>query len=71
MSQSTTTRTVRFNKKEMNDIEDFLRRNSFFDFSNQIRVAVAEYIRNPKLQINPIRKEPSQTRQERKREVNV
>jgi hypothetical protein len=51
---STTTRTVRFTKEEIRDIESFLKQNPFFDFSALTRLAVAEYIRNPKLQVTPI-----------------
>jgi len=50
----TTTRTVRFTPEELRDIESFIKKNSFLDFSTLTRLAIAEYIRHPTLQISPI-----------------
>jgi hypothetical protein len=47
-------RTVRFSSKEAKEIEQFLRDNPFLDFSTLARLALAEFIRDPKIKINPL-----------------
>lgn len=47
-------RTVRFTEAEIKDISDFLDRNPFFDFSTLARLAIGEFVRNPRFIIQPI-----------------
>lgn len=47
-------RTVRFKAHELEQIDEFLQRNPFFDFSSLTRIAVTEFIRRPTLRIQPI-----------------
>jgi hypothetical protein len=42
-------RGIRFTKSEDDLIESFLQKNPFFDFSTIARIAITEFIRNPKL----------------------
>ena len=43
-------RTVRFDKKELERIEEFLKMNPFLDFSTLTRLSVQRFIENPNLQ---------------------
>jgi len=63
-------RTVRFTKEEVRDIERFLRKNPFFDFSALTRLAVAEFIRNPKFQVKSI-DELSKSKKQNQGDLNV
>ncbi|MBC7457479.1 MAG: hypothetical protein H7235_04325 [Bdellovibrionaceae bacterium] len=47
-------RTVRFDKKELARIEEFLKANPFFDFSTLTRLSVQRFIENPQLQVKAI-----------------
>jgi hypothetical protein len=47
-------RTVRFKEEELRLIEEFLSKNSFFDFSSLTRIAVSEFIKNPSLKLQPV-----------------
>ena len=67
----TTTRTVRFPPEELQDIETFLKKNKFLDFSTLSRLAIAEFIRNPKLEINPIVERNQKTKTLRLGDANV
>ena len=49
-------RTVRFKGAEIELIEEFLRRNPFFDFSSLTRISVLEFIKRPSIQITPVGK---------------
>jgi oligoribonuclease (3'-5' exoribonuclease) len=62
MMGNTTTRTVRFTAKEIEEIEVFLHENPFFDFSTLTRLAVAEFIRHPKLQVKAIKENPKKSK---------
>lgn len=59
MGQSKTkkdgTRTVRFKKEELDQIDEFLSRNPFFDFSTLTRVAITRFITNPELPLEPVK----------------
>lgn len=62
-------RTVRFDKKELARIEEFLKANPFFDFSTLTRLAIQRFIENPDMKINAIQSKPQ--RSARKGEQNV
>jgi len=51
-----TFKTIRFNSDEIKDIEKFVKMNPMFDFSSLARAAIAEFIRNPRVQIHSIHK---------------
>ncbi len=50
----TVSRTIRFNSEDIELIDEFLDKNTFLDFSSLTRLALMEFIKNPKLQITPI-----------------
>ena len=47
-------RTVRFKKGETEQIDLFLMENPFFDFSSLTRVALVQFIQDPKLPLKGI-----------------
>ena len=47
-------RTVRFDKKDLQKIEEFLKQNSFLDFSSLARISINNFIENPTVQIKPL-----------------
>lgn len=47
-------RGVRFTEKEEVLIEEFLRKNPFFDFSTLAKVAILEFIKKPELNFTPV-----------------
>jgi hypothetical protein len=49
------TKAVRFSKDEEEKINLFLNENKFFDFSTLARIAIIQFIENPKLEIKPIK----------------
>ena len=51
---SSITRTVRFQKSEAQQIEQFLKKNPVLDFSTLARLAITRFIRNPNLQLHPV-----------------
>lgn len=55
----TKTRAIRLSEKEDKLINDFLKKNPFFDFSSLARTAIASFIENPTLKVKPIKKERS------------
>lgn len=56
-------RTVRFSTFEIKKIEEFLKQNSFLDFSSLARMAINHFIENPTVQIKPIQNTPVKTAQ--------
>ena len=48
------TRTVRFKKDELKLIDQFLEKNPFFDFSSLARLAIKQFIREPKFDVTPV-----------------
>lgn len=52
------TRGVRFTDQEENLIEEFLKKNTYFDFSTLAKVAILEFIKKPQLVFTAV-KEPS------------
>ncbi len=47
-------RTVRFEKSELDKIDQFLKKNSFLDFSALTRLAINNFIENPTAQFRPL-----------------
>ena len=47
-------RGVRFTEEEEALIEEFIRKNPFFDFSTLAKVAILEFIRRPELRFTPV-----------------
>jgi hypothetical protein len=48
-------RGVRFTALEEKLIEEFLSKNSFFDFSTLSKVAILEFIKKPAIQFTPVK----------------
>ena len=57
-------RTVRFEKEELDKIEKFLKRNPFLDFSTLTRMALNDFIENPRVQIRPLASQKRRRRNE-------
>lgn len=49
-------RGIRFTDIEETRIQEFLKKNPLIDFSTLARIAVLSFIREPKLDLNPIAK---------------
>lgn len=47
------TKAIRFSDKEDKAIKEFLKKNQFFDFSTIARIAVLNFIKNPKINFIP------------------
>lgn len=47
-------RGVRFTNQEEVLIEEFLKKNSFFDFTTLAKVAILEFIKKPQLIFTPV-----------------
>ncbi len=54
-------RGVRFTEQEEAMIEEFLRKNPFFDFSTLAKVAILEFVKKPELNFTPV--SPKQKRE--------
>ena len=52
----TKTRAIRLSAKEDKLIEEFLTKNSFFDFSSLARTAIIAFVEKPHLTITPVKK---------------
>jgi hypothetical protein len=48
------TRAIRFSEGEEKLIEEFLHANPFFDFSTLARMAILNFVKNPKMTIRPV-----------------
>lgn len=51
-------RGVRFTEQEETLIEEFLRKNPFFDFSTLSKVAILEFIKKPSINFTPVGQKP-------------
>jgi hypothetical protein len=49
-------RGVRFSQPEEKLIEEFLRKNSFLDFSTLAKIAILDFIKAPRLSLTPVKK---------------
>ena len=49
------TRGIRFSEIEEKQIEEFLLNNPFLDFSSMARIAILDFIRNPKITVRPVK----------------
>ena len=47
-------RTVRFDKHDLLKIDEFLKQNTFLDFSSLARLSINHFIENPTVQIKPL-----------------
>ncbi len=56
-----TVRTVRFDKKDLSKIDEFLKQNTFLDFSSLARMSITRFIENPTVQIKPLNNSKSKT----------
>jgi hypothetical protein len=50
----TKTRAIRFSEQDEKKIEEFLSKNTFLDFSSLARLAIINFIQQPKIDIKPI-----------------
>ncbi len=48
-------RGVRFTEGEEKLIEEFLNKNSFFDFSTLAKVSIIEFIKKPSINFTPVK----------------
>ena len=55
MPKPMNTRTIRFNEKDLRDIEKFLSQNSIFDFSSLARIAIRKFIESPNIEVRGIK----------------
>ena len=62
------TRAIRFSGQDERQIEEFLEMNPVFDFSSMARIAILEFIKNPKLALRPITVKNRSFAQDEKRE---
>ncbi len=60
----TKTRAIRLSVEEDRVIEEFLKKNTFFDFSSLARTAIRAFVENPHLTITPIKKKTPKKRGE-------
>lgn len=49
------TRAIRFSDQEEKLINEFLKRNPFFDFSTLARTALFKFIEDPSIKIKPVK----------------
>ena len=47
------TKAVRFSEKEGKAIKDFIEKNPYFDFSTIARMAILNFIKDPKIELIP------------------
>ena len=62
-------RTVRFDEKDLSKIEEFLKQNSFLDFSSLARMSINRFIENPTVQIKAVQNKS--TKASKKGDQNV
>lgn len=62
-------RGVRFTDKEEAQIEEFLKKNPLLDFSTMVRLAILEFIKNPKFSLIPVKQSPIMKEDENVRTV--
>ncbi len=51
---ATVSRTIRFKTEDIEQIDEFLLKNSLFDFSSLARVAIQKFIESPSVTIQPV-----------------
>lgn len=54
-------RAIRFTDHEQELIEEFLKNNPLFDFSSLARMAILDFIHNPKVKIRPVKDTTNRT----------
>ncbi len=58
-------RAIRFSDQDSRQIEEFLRRNDYFDFSTLARMAILGFIQNPKINIQSVARSTSRSKKEK------
>lgn len=51
-----TVRTIRFSKEELERIDQFIQQNPVFDFSRLVRYAIDQFLENPAMTIQPVKR---------------
>jgi hypothetical protein len=51
----TKTKAIRLSETEERLIDEFLKKNPFFDFSSLARTSILRFIENPQLNLTPVR----------------
>ena len=51
------TKAIRFSDKEDKAIKEFIKNNPYFDFSTIARMAILNFIENPKIELKPTKLE--------------
>jgi hypothetical protein len=49
------TRAIRFSEQEEKQIEEFLENNPFFDFSTLAKMAILDFVKNPRITLHPVK----------------
>lgn len=62
-------RGIRFTDKEEAQIEEFLKKNPLLDFSTMVRLAILEFIKNPKFNLIPVKQSSVLTEDENARTI--
>ena len=62
-------RTVRFDKKDLQKIDEFLKQNSFLDFSSLARLSISHFIENPTVQIKAVENKSKKSAKDRGQNV--
>lgn len=60
---------VRLSKEEAKMVDDFLRKNPFFDFSTLVRASLRQFLENPNINIVPVT--TSRSKGKRRDEINA
>ncbi len=64
---ATKPRAVRFSSEDEDLIQEFLELNPFLDFSTLARMAILQFMKNPKFEILPLGSNKSQAEKTKKR----
>ncbi len=64
-------RTVRFDKKDLQKIDEFLKQNSFLDFSSLARLSINHFIENPTVQIKAVENKSKKSSKDRGQNVTT
>lgn len=65
-------RAVRFSREEETLIQEFLEKNTFFDFSSLARASILNFIQNPVMNITPVQKQSYKNKKNKtNRDLNI
>lgn len=62
MTDTSTSRTIRFKKDDLRDIEEFLVQNPVFDFSTLVRISIRKFIEKPELVVRAVKRRCTEKR---------